>query len=136
MQNSENRYACIFILICDWRLICANFNNLRSHEHDTIAIFILWLRICTGNKNTVICIWICLQVIRHAPDISILYVRRVHNWIQGMWLKHNRKYKVICVIHNIQTCAVQFTRYAQSLQYFFLYSSFGSDSNRCCSDLP
>ena len=118
MHHSDNKYVCVSIPVCDWRLICTNFNDLRSYEHDAMAISILRLRISTGNNNTSMRISILSQLIIHAPNVSILYVRRVYHLIGDMWLQHNRDYEVICVIRDIHPCAIQFTRYEQSLSIF------------------
>ena len=72
----------------------------------------------TGNNNTVIRISIRSQVKVHAPNISILYVRHIYDWIWYMWIQRNCYYEVICLIRDIQPCADQFTRYAQILLMF------------------
>ena len=61
-----------------------NLNILWSYEHCNVAISAVQLRSHMGNKNTVIHISIHSQIISHANNISILYVRRVYDWIRDM----------------------------------------------------
>ena len=108
---SSNSYVCISIPIWNWQLICEMFNDLLSYKNNAMAISVLWLRIHTGNKNTVIQISTGLQVLIHTRNIFILYARHFYNWIRDIWLKQSCDYKVICFIRDIQTWYIQFTRY-------------------------
>ena len=107
----------------NWLIIRANLNDLRPYKHNAVSASFLRFRIHMGNKNSIISISTRSQVIIHMRNTSILYARRVYNWIWDMWLQCSRYYKVICAIHNIQTWAIQFTRYAQIL-LVFLYPYF------------
>ena len=116
---SNNRYMCISIPMWDWQLIRDNFNDLWSYERNAMEWYVLRLKSHTGNKNTAIHIPTSLKVIIHVRDISILYVRRIYDWIREMWLKHSRSYNVIYVVCCIQPWNINFTWYAQSLSVFF-----------------
>ena len=72
-------YICISFPICDLQPIRVEFNNLRSYEHKDMDVSVLQMRIHTDNKNIVIHISTCLQVIKNALDNFILYLRRVYN---------------------------------------------------------